>query len=234
MGSEDDTVIMPRGEGGGSPPEGQPQGGPGGPKAPSGNERVLIISTVAAIFIVAAVIVIVIRACGGDEPAPQSVNTVVKTVIETTTVEPDTDTEETVPDEPPARGDIYTVNWKSEVGAQPMVRDVEDVIYSDLDGDGYDDALVLVRLEGSGAYLDYYVYTYRGESLVLLFDKTEVDHGAVELGSIPRSFVETTAVYAPTDPNCCPSELKYTTYTWSSSADGFVETSVEIVPNPAV
>jgi hypothetical protein len=231
MGSEDDTVIMPRGEGDEPQPDGSPPGDSGGPNEPAGMEKVWIIATVVVIFIIATAIVVIIRACGGDEPAPQ-VRTITETVTGTAEDPPPAETQADTTEDPPARGDIEAVNWKSEVGAQPMVREVEDVIYDDLDGDGYDDALVLVRHEGSGAYLDYYIYTFQGESLVLLFDKSGVEHGRVELGPIPRSFVETTAIYAPADPNCCPSELQHTTYTWSSSANGFVETSVEIVPNP--
>lgn len=227
MGSEDDTTIMSRGDGGETPPEGRPDGDEGLSKR---DERYMVIGMVISVIIVAGLLLLLVRACGGDEPAPQS-QTVVQTVVQTATVERTAETATTAP-EPPARGDVRSVNWKSEVGAQPMVKDVEDVIYTDLDGDGYEDALVLVRHEGSGGYLDYYVYTYRGESLSLLFEKFEVDHGRVELGSLPRSFIETTAVYAPEDPNCCPSQLKRTTYTWSSSADRFVETDMEVVPNP--
>lgn len=229
MGTEDDTLIMPRGEG---EPEGPGEPPSGGPKPPSGTEKIVIITTIIALFVIAAVIVIAARSCGGDEPAPQ-VETLIETVVETATVAPATTSEEPADTGPPPRGDIEAVNWRSEVGAQPMVREVEDVVYGDLDGDGYDDALVLVRLEGSGAYLDYYVYTYRGESLVQLFAKTGVERGRVEPAALPRSFVETTPVYAPGDPNCCPSELQLTTYTWSASAGAFVETSVETVPNPA-
>lgn len=231
MSSEDDTIIMPR-DGHGDEPGGQP-GGTGGPEEPERRtERYMLIGMVIAVVIIAGLLVLLIRACGGDEPAPQS-RTEVQTVVQTATVERSTPTATTAP-EPPAHGNIHTVNWKSEVGAQPMVKDIEDIIYADLDGDGYEDALVLVRHEGSGGFLDYYVYTYRGESLVQLFGKTGVDHGRVELASIPRSFVETRAVYAPEDPNCCPSQLQRTTYTWSSSANGFVETNGEVVPNPDV
>ncbi|RJQ47438.1 MAG: hypothetical protein C4534_00995 [Gaiellales bacterium] len=230
MGSEDDTVIMPRDdEPPGEPPGDGPENGPEGLDKRS--ERYVVIGMVIAVIIVAGLLVLLIRACGGDEPAPQS-RTVTQTVTDTRTVTPTTATQARTQEAERDRLDLRSVNWKSEVGAQPMVREVEDVIYADLDGDGQEDALVLVRHEGSGGYLDYYVYKADGTALRLLFEKTGVDQGRVELASIPRSFVETSAVYAPEDPVCCPSRLQLITYTWSSSAGSFVESDVKVVPNP--
>lgn len=133
---------------------------------------------------------------------------------------------------PPESGNIRAVDWKATVGVQPFVRDVEQVIYADLTGDGQEDALVLARLEGSGAYLDYYVYTLRDGVPVKLFEKLGVFRGAVEPGTLPNSFVETTAVYGPDDPDCCPGNLMHTTYQWSEADQTFTVINTEVVPNP--
>lgn len=127
--------------------------------------------------------------------------------------------------------DIHGIDWKSIVDAKPLVRDVEEVIYADFTGDGREEALVLVRLEGSGAYLDYYVFTVNGDAVIDLYEKLGVSHGRVALGILPGSFVETTAAYAPGDPNCCPSNLMLTTYQWSASAGVFTAVIVEMAPN---
>lgn len=132
----------------------------------------------------------------------------------------------------PESGNVRSVDWKAVVGVQPFVRDVEEVIYADLTGDGQEEALVLARLEGSGAYLDYYVYTLADNMPVKLFEKLGVSHGAVELGAQPLSFVETTAVYGPDDPNCCPGNLMRTTHQWSETGQAFMVTNTEVVPNP--
>ncbi|MFA6001346.1 MAG: hypothetical protein WC828_04440 [Thermoleophilia bacterium] len=181
-----------------------------------------IIIRVTATFMLAGVMMIYIIACGDENPA----TTVSLAQMETNTVPAGSGITSKEPS-----GGIGKVDWKAEVGAKPMIRDVEEVQYHDFNGDGMDEALVLVRMEGSGAYLDYYIYALENGKPVKLFEKTSVSHGHVDAGELPNSFVETTAAYAPGDPNCCPSQLKRTVYTWAASARVFVETTVETVPN---
>ncbi len=202
--------------------------------------RFAIVATIFVILVVSALAVALFRALGGDEPAPMaltsaetsSVSTISTSRTPTTEEDAGITTTATTPPQPVSTG-IRDVNWKAQVRAQPMVKDVENVIYADLDGDGAEDALVLVRTEGSGAYLDYYVFSMRGGTPAVLFERHEVQRGKVELGAQAYSFVETVPVYGPSDPNCCPGNLKKTTFAWSPGADAFVEASVETVPAPA-
>lgn len=127
--------------------------------------------------------------------------------------------------------DIRAINWKQVTGARPLVREVEKVIYADLTGDRREQAIVMVRLEGSGAFIDYYVFSLDGGELLSLFEKSGVELGDIELGPLPRSFTETTSEYGPGDPNCCPGMLKKTTYQWSEQTGTFVEVSVDYAPN---
>lgn len=214
-------------------------------------DKYVIIATVIAIFIIAGLIVIFLRACGGDQPAPTALTSSASGSVstaaapftsrtaastQTQTMETDTGIQVTTP-APPSAG-IRSVDWPAIVGAAPNVASpsaidngfVESVIYADLTGDGKEDALVLVRQQGSGAYLDYYVYDLEAGAPVMLFERLEVSHGEVQLGNLPLSFEETEAVFGPNDPNCCPGSLRKTVYTWSASAKMFVETTVETVP----
>lgn len=186
----------------------------------------------AALGALAVMTALIVPGCGGGQ-ATVVTSTVVETVTAATTSTTSTGaTGRTTRSTTPEAGNIREVDWKAVVGTQPFVRDVEEVIYSDLTGDGQEDALVLVRLEGSGAYLDYYVYTLTGGDAVMLFEKTGISRSQVRLGPLPLSFVETTAVYAPGDPNCCPSNLMHTTYQWYEADQAFTVTNTEVVPNP--
>lgn len=216
-------------------------------------DKYIIIATVIAIFIVAGLIVIFFRACGGDKPAPTaltssgsgSVSTVPAAYAGHTAESTQTETAEidsgiqTATPSPPSVG-IHSIDWPGITGAaassaSPSAVDygfVESVIYADLTGDGQEDALVLVRQQGSGAFLDYYIYDLEAGAPVMLFERQGVSHGEVKLGNLPLSFEETEAVYGPNDPNCCPGNLRKTVYTWSASAKVFVETTMETVPAP--
>jgi hypothetical protein len=224
---DDDTKKMPPSESG------------HGPTPPSNRTKILIILTVLGVFIVAAVIVLLIYLLGGDEPAPQVVTqtltqTVTKTQPAETRTRARTQARTQAGSETPAlEGDIHNVDWNSELYPGSSGGAIEDVMYQDLTGDGVDEAVVTVRYEGSGAYLDYYIFTYDGGDLVNLFADYDISHGYVNFGSLPGSIVVDEPVYGPADPNCCPSQIKYTTYTWSASARVFVLTTEEVVEGPA-
>lgn len=211
-------------------------------------DKFLIFVTIIAIFIIAGAIMIGLKACGGDKPAPVALTsaetastatvpaerTIAKTAQSTTSTETaSTGAAETT-------GDIHLVDWPAVTGAAASATSpgassygfVESVIYRDLTGDGNEEALVLVRQQGSGGYLEYYVYTMEGSAPVKLFERHDVSHGKVEPGAQPGSFVETEPVYGPEDPNCCPGNLKVMVYTWSAGTGTFVQTSTKLEPAP--
>lgn len=188
----------------------------------------------------AVVLVLGVQACGGEDRSPASSTVATATINTSDTVAesgPVTHTSDGLTQtdtgtSAPATGNIHDVDFTAAVEAQPLVREIEDIIYTDLTGDGSEEALVLVRIAGSGAYLDYYVYTIKNGKVVNIFQKLEVSHGKVKQGTLPGSFVETAAIYAADDPNCCPSNILITTYAWAASAKVFTEVSVEMEPNP--
>lgn len=182
-------------------------------------KRALIVLVIAGVFVLAGALVFLTRACGGDEPAPGEAVTITGTVNRVATAKTT------------YAGDIRSIDWKAEVGARPMERDVEEVLYSYLTEDDSEEAIVLVRMEGSGAYLDYYDYTFRDGQPVLLFSQSGIKGGKVEPGTRQGAFVEVSPAPLPGDPECCPGNLRYTTYKWSAEKQNFEAESVEIRPN---
>lgn len=215
-------------------------------------DKYLIILTVIVIFAVAGGVMLGLKAFGSDEPAPVTL-TAAQTISTSTagTEQPEPTIARTAAETVPAEtrttaraggysGDIRSVDWPAVTGtaASPTAAGAsttgffESASYLDLTGDGNEEALVRVRQLGSGSYLDYFVYTMEDGSPVKLFEKNDVSHGQVELVTTPGSFAETVPVYGPNDPNCCPGNLKVTTYTWSAGAGTFVETSSKTEPAP--
>ena len=217
--------------------------------------QLLVILAVAAIIVVAGLIVLLVRALGGDRPAPSGAITSLSTQSkkpETQSMPPGVTTDRTAQSQPvrqprqpvttPAAAadttGIHQEDWAALLGVARQATDpgastrgyLDSVIYTDLTCDGRDDALVLVRMPGSGAYLTYYIYSDEGSGPTQLFKKADISHGQVQMGSLPCSFEDTEPVYGPGEPECCPSQLKKTTYTWAASAKVFVETTVKTVP----
>ncbi|MHB1390781.1 MAG: hypothetical protein ACYCXF_06030 [Thermoleophilia bacterium] len=65
-----------------------------------------------------------------------------------------------------------------------------------------------------------------------LIERLGVSHGEVVMDTLPDGFVETSAIYVADNPNCCPSNILKTAYTWAASAGVFTKVSVEMAPNP--
>lgn len=103
---------------------------------------------------------------------------------------------------------------------------LESIFTFDIDSDGTGEALVLVRGEGDGRPLDWYLFDAGGSQPSLLFERKSVAQGEVAIDG-PR-IVETEAVYTGQDDACCPSSLKRTTFVWKDG--GLVVASVVAQP----
>lgn len=107
----------------------------------------------------------------------------------------------------------------------------EEIVFTDLTGDGVDEAVVPVSSGGTGGNIAYAVFGYRdGDLEELLLVKPEAGRvtAAVEDGVL----VETQPVYAPEDPLCCPSRLVRTYYRWDG--EELVVDREETVDTPSV
>lgn len=112
-------------------------------------------------------------------------------------------------------GEETTGNWK-----------IENTIFFDIDGDGNEEAIVLVRGEGESSPLDWRVHGMKNGEATLLFERTRVAQGEVAVqGPI---LVETEGVYNDDDAPCCPSSTKSTYYVWKGGS--LVVSRVEAAP----
>jgi hypothetical protein len=103
--------------------------------------------------------------------------------------------------------------------------------FADLTGDGHDEALVSVVSGGSFGNLAYFVVALdEGWPHVIRQETADPSsrHG-VDVQIQDASIVETSGIYGPDEPNCCPSLLKKTYYRWDGQ--GFQENTTEVVLN---
>ena len=105
------------------------------------------------------------------------------------------------------------------------------VIYADLTGDGVEEAVVPIASGGTMGDIAYVVLTPDGSGVKALpMDKGTTASGGVAVSVVGGKLVDTRPVFGPTDPNCCPSQLKKTTYAWDGSK--LAQASSETVDNP--
>lgn len=112
-------------------------------------------------------------------------------------------------------GEETTGDWK-----------IENTIFVDIDGDGNEEALVLVRGEGESEPLDWRLYGMKNGEATLLFERTRVARGEVALQG--PMLVETEGVYSDGDAACCPSSSKRTYYVWKGGS--LVVSRIEAAP----
>lgn len=106
---------------------------------------------------------------------------------------------------------------------------VENKLFMDIDGDGAQEALLLVRGDGENHPLDLYLYKLKDGRAEVIFRETGAAQGEATFQG-PR-LVVTEGVYAPGDPLCCPSSIKLTYYVFKDGA--MVVSKVEAAPSGA-
>ena len=99
----------------------------------------------------------------------------------------------------------------------------------DINSDGEEEALILVRREGENRPLDLYLYKMKGDSVEVIFRETGVAQGAATFQG--PWLIVTEGIYASGDPLCCPSAVKRTYYVFKDGA--LVVSRVEAAPSPS-
>lgn len=112
--------------------------------------------------------------------------------------------------------------------------DLSTVRFADLTDDGLDEALVPVSSGGTMGNVAYFVVSMRDNAPVVIFElvASPSTRNASEVNIEAGNLVETTPVYAASDPLCCPSAVTRAHYEWNGTA--FVETQRETVALPRV
>ncbi len=124
-------------------------------------------------------------------------------------------------------GDIQQVDFSQMLAPQiGEGQEIEGILLLDVDGNGTQEALLLVRGAGERRPLDWYLYGLDGGTALELYSRTGVPQGEVRLDG-PR-IAEQAAAYQPGDADCCPSQVATTFYVWK---DGGLQVSkTEVSP----
>ena len=105
------------------------------------------------------------------------------------------------------------------------------IIYTDVTGDGIDEAIVPISSGGTLGDVGFFVLTPTNTGTTTLLKEFPPDSPGLAVAVVSGKIVMTQPVPAPDDPNCCPSFLRHTTYSWNGSA--LAIESVTTDPNPA-
>lgn len=137
---------------------------------------------------------------------------------------------------------IRSVNVRS-VGAVRLLEvqsgaarvDESLIVYADLTGDGIEEAVVPITLGGRAGQAGFVVLKLDAGSVGnvkgIFSELASPGTGQVSLAVDGGRLVESQGVPGPDDPECCPSELRVTTFAWNGTA--LVVESSETIPNPA-
>ena len=131
---------------------------------------------------------------------------------------------------------IRSIDLKGAASVQKLLDDTGgqyiqgDVVYADLTGDGAEDAIVPISSGGTLGDLAFVVLALSGDEMrALLSEFPRSGHG-LSVTAVAGKLVKTEALPGPDDPECCPSELRKTTYAWNGTT--LAVESVETVANP--
>lgn len=123
---------------------------------------------------------------------------------------------------------------KGDYSAGEYGSSLELVKYLDFDGDGKEEAFVVVNTsqEAAGAFweTDYFVFAYRDGAPVPIFHEYRYKPAGVHV--VGRSFVVSAYLWRDNDAHCCPSSVETAVYAWRGA--GFVRTSRKLKPTPKV
>ncbi len=142
------------------------------------------------------------------------------------------------PPAPTVDARIRTLDLQQAPAVEKLIADTggqfvkSEVLYADLTGDGVLDAIVPISSGGTAGDIAYVVLAPSGAGTKALMTRTGgATGGGVKVWVQDGKLVETRPVYGPQDPNCCPGQLRVTTYQWNGSQ--LAVASQETVPNPS-
>jgi hypothetical protein len=133
-------------------------------------------------------------------------------------------------------GDIRTIDLQTQPDVAALIQESggaynqNDVLFSDITGDNVDEAIVPLSSGGTLGTVAFIVLTPVGNDTHTLLQLTPEAAAGIVLTVEDGKLVQTEPVYGPTDPECCPSLLEVTTYSWNGAA--LAIESVNTVENP--
>jgi hypothetical protein len=162
---------------------------------------------------------LLLAACDGDDGGGDTPTTTVET--------PGTTAEATLPPE-----GIRALDLRSSEAVQDLL-DVtgglyvqDNVLYTDLTGDGDEEAVVPVSSGGTLGDVGFIVLTEAEGALEALLTATP-QTGGVSVVVVDGKVFAVEAVPGPDDPECCPSQLRTTVYAWDGEELAVESSTVE-------
>lgn len=184
----------------------------------------LMIVVVAGLVVVAVLVgVLAVSRSGGEEKSGEKA-TATATVTPAPTLTPT-----------PQLADIRSVDFSKQSDVTALTQrlggevDPGTIIYSDLTGDGREEAVVPISSGGTAGNPAFIVVGYRDGRLVGLLTEVPAE-GSVQVQVVNKQLVESVPVYSTGDLPGFPSEIKNIYYAWNGS--GFVVAKQQTVPDP--
>lgn len=111
--------------------------------------------------------------------------------------------------------------------------ELKSVKYVDFDGDGKEEALVIISTSGGGSmenlYMeDYFIFAYRSGGAQQVFAKSRFGGGEVRVDG--RDLVITAPFWGQDAPRCCPVTNEVSIYRWNGN--GLAQISRKLQPMP--
>lgn len=114
-------------------------------------------------------------------------------------------------------GEIQQVDF-SQMAAPDIGDDqeIEGVLLVDVDGNGSQEAVLLVRGAGERRPLDWYLFGIDGATASRLYERLAITQGELRVDG--PMIVEQEAEYQAGDADCCPSRVKTNYYVWKDGS----------------
>ena len=108
-----------------------------------------------------------------------------------------------------------------------------DVVYADVTGDGFDDAIVPVSSGGTLGYLGFFVVTPEGDTARILMQEFPAESTGLTVTVVGEKIELLQPAPGPDDPECCPSFFRRTIYAWNGNALAVESVTTELNPDVA-
>ena len=109
------------------------------------------------------------------------------------------------------------------------------VVFADVTGDQREEAIIPISSGGTAGNLAYVVFTLKAGTPQKVLTRTlgRSSAGGLKMTVEDGKLVESSAEYGPSDPLCCPTVLKLTTFRWDGASLQVVgEQQVPLTPGP--
>jgi hypothetical protein len=106
-----------------------------------------------------------------------------------------------------------------------------DVIYVDITNDGIEDAVAPASIDGTLGHIGFFAFRPDGDGVRKLLEEFPESSGGVEISVEGEKIVMVQPVAGPDDPECCPSLLQRSIFSWNGTAMALETVTTEENPD---